>query len=253
MSASPARRTLLGPRGFFPERFGWRDVFRPRSTRRLPGRGGEQVLVIGLGRFGAALALSLVESGHEVLGVDADPVVVQSLRDRLTHVVVADSTDLGTLRQLGAESFDRAVVGVGTDIESSILVTSNLVELGVGVIWAKAVTDAHGKILERVGAHHVVFPEREMGERVSHLVTGRMLDFVEVDRGFALVETPAPPALLGVSLGAAALRSRFGVTVVCVKPAGGSFTYAERSTVLSPGDVLLVAGETRAVEAFAEL
>ncbi|MCA1680239.1 MAG: TrkA family potassium uptake protein, partial [Actinobacteria bacterium] len=121
------------------------------------------ILVLGLGRFGGAIAETLVKLGHEVLAVDVDHKIVQSYAGRLTHVVEADTTDEEALRQIGADEFDCAVVAIGTHIEASILTTSVLVDLGVETIWAKAITVAHGRILERVGATRVVLPEHEMG------------------------------------------------------------------------------------------
>jgi trk system potassium uptake protein TrkA len=211
------------------------------------------VLVVGLGRFGSALAETLMAQGHQVLGVDADPRIVQDLTDRLTHVVEADSTDREAMQQLGAGEFGRAVVGIGTDLEASILTTSVLVDLQVPDIWAKAITVPHGRILERVGAHHVVFPEHDMGRRVAHLVTGRMIEFVQLDEGFALVELKPPKQIVGRALGDAQVRKRYGITVVCIKPEGGSFTYATPDTVPGPNDILVVAGATDRVEGFAEL
>jgi len=209
-------------------------------------------MVIGLGRFGGAMAETLVRMGHDVLGVDADLAVVQAFGTRLTHVVQADSSTVDVLDQLGTRDFSHAVVGIGGDIEASILTTAALVDLGVKNIWAKAITDAHGRILERVGAHHVVFPEHDMGERVAHLVTGRMLDYIEIDDSFVLVETMPPKELVGRTLGEAGVRARYGVTVVCIKPAGESFTYATPDTAISADDILLVAGEIKQAEAFAD-
>jgi trk system potassium uptake protein len=211
------------------------------------------VLVVGLGRFGTSLAQTLMDLGHDVLGVDSDPGNVQRNADLLTHVVEADATDEDVMRQLGAGEFGRAVVGIGTDLEASILATSVLAGLEVPDIWAKAITMAHGRILERVGAHHVVYPEHDMGRRVAHLVTGRMIEFVQLDEGFALVELKPPKQVVGRSLADSQVRSRHGVTVVCIKPAGGSFTYATPDTVPGPDDVLVVAGETGEVEGFSEL
>lgn len=212
-----------------------------------------EFIVIGLGRFGGGLAETLVELGHDVLGVDADPKLVQAFANRLTHVVEADSTDIEALRQLGAGDFGTAVVAIGTDVEASILTTAVLVDLNVARIVAKAVTQPHGKILERVGAHRVVFPERDMGVRVGHSLAGAMIDYFQLDAGFALVETEAPPELVGKTLAQAEVRRRYGITVVCIKPRGGSFTYATPDTVVQEGDVLVVAGETRRAEAFGEL
>lgn len=152
----------------------------------------KRILVIGLGRFGSSLALELVNHGWEVLGVDSSPRVVQIFGESLTHTVIADSTDDEALRQIGAAQFSRAVVAIGTHLEESILTTSQLVDLGVKDIWAKATSRRHGRILEQVGAHHVVLPEHDMGERVAHLVSGRMLDYVELEEGFSLIKTKAP-------------------------------------------------------------
>ena len=209
------------------------------------------MLVVGLGRFGGAVADELVKLGFEVLGVDGDGRRVQEMSDRLTHVVQADTTSVEVLRQLGAADFKSAVVGIGTDIEASILTTAGLADLGVPTIWAKAVTASHGRILERIGADHVVFPEHDMGQRVAHLVGGGIIDWFQLDPNFALVETVAPAEMTGRTLAEVGVRARYGVTVVCVKPAGQGFTYATADTVLQEGDVLVVAGPTDAAESFA--
>ncbi len=217
------------------------------------GKATREFVVIGLGRFGGGLAATLVGMGHEVLGIDADARIVQGLSGVLTHVVEADSTSEEALRQLGISEFSTAVVAIGTDLEASILTTGVLVDLGVEKIVAKAVTEPHGRILTRIGAHKVVFPERDMGIRVGHSLAGSILDYFELDPGFALVETTAPRELVGKTLADAEVRKRYGVTVVCIKPAGGSFTYATPETVVQQGDVLVVAGEKRPAEAFGEL
>ncbi len=211
------------------------------------------VVVIGLGRFGGAVAESLVRLGHDVLGIDADAALVQSWSDRLTHVVQADTTQSETLRRLGVADFGRAVVGIGTDLEASVLTVLALSELGVPDIWAKALGPKHGRILERTGAHHVVYPEAAMGERVAHLVTGRMIDFIEFDDGFAIAKTRAPREAIGKTLGECALRSKHGITVVGVKRPREDFTYAQANTAIAQGDLLIVSGATKLVEAFAGL
>ena len=212
-----------------------------------------EFIIIGLGRFGGGVATTLVELGNDVLGVDLNAKNVQAYRDILTHVVEADSTDVEAMRQLGAADFGTAVIAIGTDIEASILTTAALVDLGVSRIVAKAVSEPHGKILERVGATRVVHPERDTGVRVGHSLTGRMIDFIQLDPGFALVETTAPTDLIGRTLAEAEVRRRYGITVVCIKPAGGTFTYATPETVPREGDVLVVAGETDRAEAFGKL
>ncbi|MFV0126670.1 potassium channel family protein [Streptomyces sp. HMX112] len=233
------------------------NSLRRRRRKRLADQHRElddqRVAVIGLGRFGSSLAHELTRRGWDVLGIDTDTTLVQRHSDALTHSAVADCTDPEVLAQLGVHEFTSAVVGIGTDIEASILVTSNLLEAGVPNIWAKAISRQHGQILERLGAHHVVLPEHEMGERVAHLVTGRMLDFIEFDDDYALVKTIAPNIATGAPLGQTAVRSKYGVTVVGIKRSGQDFTYASAETVVEKGDVIIVTGKTRAVEAFAEL
>ena len=213
----------------------------------------KRVLVIGLGRFGSSLALELVNRGWEVLGLDSNPRLVQTYADALTHTVVADVTDEEALRQIGAAQYARAVVAIGSHLEESILATSLLVDMGVPSIWAKATNRRHGRILEQVGADHVVLPEHDMGERVAHLLSGRMLDYVVLDSGFALGKTRAPKSLLGRTLRETRVRQQFGITVVSVKRVGASFTYATQETVLHKGDVIVVAGRTDDVERFAEI
>jgi trk system potassium uptake protein TrkA len=209
------------------------------------------VLVVGLGRFGSSLALALSRLGHEVLAVDARMELVQEYSGRLTHVVQADATSDAALRQIGAQDLDVAVVAIGSDIEASVLATGAIIDLGVKEVWAKAITAAHGRILERIGANHVVFPEGEVGERVAHLLTGKMIDFIQFDDDFAIVKTKAPAEAHGRTLGESALRSKYGVTIVGVKGPGQEFTYAHPETEVHPGDLLIVAGTTEAVEKFA--
>jgi trk system potassium uptake protein TrkA len=213
----------------------------------------DAVVVIGLGRFGSAVAQSLVQLGHDVLAIDESAELVQRWADRLTHVVEADTSDAETLRRLGVQDFPHAVVGIGTDIEASVLTVLALEELKVPDIWAKAVNANHGRILERTGAHHVVYPEAAMGQRVAHLVTGKMIDFIEFDDGFAIVKTSAPQDAIGQTLAESGLRSKYGVTVVGVKRRRADFTYATPETIIERGDLLIVSGPTKLVEKFAAI
>ena len=151
------------------------------------------VLVIGLGRFGSAVAAQLRLQNKEVLAIEKDPELVQKWSGVLTHVVSADATDIDTLHQLGADDFGSAVVGVGTSVEASVLITANLVDIGVERIWAKAITPAHGKILERIGAHHVVYPEADAGRRAAHLVSGRLRLDIEKQTGIEKQPLPVLP------------------------------------------------------------
>ena len=216
-------------------------------------KASETVVVIGLGRFGTSLAMELLESDTEVLGIDSDAKTVQALAGTLTHVVEADSTDEEALRQLSVHEFQRAVIGIGTNLEASILTASVLLGFGIPNVWANAISHAHARILEQLGVHHVVRPEHDMGRRVAHLVRGRMLDYIEFEDGFAMVRTRPPEALLGRPLGDTHIRRDHGVTVVAVKRANQDFTYASAETVLRDGDQVIVSGRTRSVERFSEL
>jgi trk system potassium uptake protein len=213
----------------------------------------DPTLVIGLGRFGRALAETLADLGHDVLGVDTSPRIVQNCSLSMTHVVQADATDAEALRQIGATDFPRAVVAIGTDVEASILATYALVDLEIPRIWAKAITVEHGAILERVGAHKVVFPERDMGTRVARTMVGRTIDYLEIAENFVLIETTVPRELAGLTLESARVRSRYNITIVSIRRPGEAFTYATPETLLHAGDIVVIAGEPRAAEAFAAL
>lgn len=213
----------------------------------------DSVVVIGLGRFGGAVAESLTRLGHAVLAIEESGELVQRWSDRLTHVAQADCTDSRALRQLGVHEFERAVVAIGSDLEASVLTVLALGELGVREIWAKANSPKHGRILERTGAHHVVYPEAAMGERVAHLVTAKMIDFIEFDDGYAIAKTASPAEIHGKTLAEAELRTKYGVTIVGVKRRKADFTYARPETRVERGDLLIVAGPTPMVETFASL
>jgi len=211
------------------------------------------VAVLGLGRFGQALGLELMAQGAEVLGVDSREDLVQKLSGQLTHTAIANTTDEEALHQLSVQDFERAVVSIGSDLEASLLTASALVNMAIPIIWAKAVSDAHAKILRQIGVHHVVRPEHDMGRRVAHLVRGRMLDYIEFDDGFAMVKTAPPALVVGKPLGTTTVRSTYGVTVVAIKRPGEGFTYATADTVVEPGDTIIVSGRARDTERFSEL
>ncbi|GAB3416197.1 potassium channel family protein [Flindersiella endophytica] len=211
------------------------------------------VVVIGLGRFGGSLALELDRRGVEVLAIDSDRKIVQGLADRLPQVAAADTTDDTALQQLGVGDFEIAVVGIGTDVEASILTTSLLGDLGVDQIWAKAISRQHGRILERIGAHHVVYPEHDMGERVAHLVDASVLDYMEVEDDFAVVKVRPTQEVVGRPLAELDLWSRHAVAVTFVKHPDGAFVPATDDTVLTYDDVILIGGKPEAVERFSEL
>jgi trk system potassium uptake protein TrkA len=211
------------------------------------------VLVVGLGRFGAATAGELDKLGRDVLAIDADAARVQKWADRVRHTAVLDARDANALAQIGAADFSIAVVASGSSIEASVLITTNLVDLQVPQIWAKAISESHGKILTRIGAQRVIYPEREAGERVAHLVSGRMIDFIRFDDDFALVKMYPPKPIRGLSLVDSGVRTKYNITVVGVKSPGKPFTYATENTVVSNHDLIIVSGTNEDIERFAAL
>ncbi|MGV9215916.1 potassium channel family protein [Micromonospora sp. RB23] len=218
------------------------------STRRADGGG---VVVIGLGRFGCHLAGSLSRMEREVLAVDRNPDQVQRFSAQIDRVVQADATEEGALRQLGVASFGRAVVAIGASVEASVLTVLALVELGVPQIWARATSQKHAKILASVGAHHVIFPEAETGDRVAHLIVSRLLDFIEFDDDFAIATVRVPPSLVGRTLLDLRPNERDGVRVIGAKVPGERFRYASDDTELVDGGVLVVEGGIDQVQRFA--
>ncbi len=209
------------------------------------------VLVIGLGRFGSAIAATLEQLGNKVLAVETDPALAQKWSHQF-QVVEADARSPEALLQLGATSFDHVVVGVGTSLEASVLITANLVDLGIKEIWAKATSREHGTILERIGANHIVYPEHDAGTRVAHTVSGRMLDYIEMEDQFTIVKMRPPKEVIGYSVGELRLREKYGITLIGVKSPGQPFEYTTTETRIGNGDILIVSGESQLLEAFAD-
>jgi len=211
------------------------------------------VIVIGMGRFGSSLARELIRTGHEVLGVDTDEKLVQQMAQELTHTVKADCTDETVLNELGIQEFDAAVVAIGADIEASILTTSLLLQLGVPNVWAKANSKSHGRILEQLGAHHVVFPEYEMGKRVAHMVSGESLDYVQIDNDFVMLKAKVPESFHNKNLAELKIRTNYHVTVVAVTKGDGNYSPAFPETVLESGDQIVVAGQVEPLNKFSRV
>jgi len=212
--------------------------------------GSQAVLVIRLGRFGSSVAATLSSSGREVLALEKDPVLAQQWSHRFT-VVEGDSTSRDVLEQLGAHEFPVVVVGIGTSLEASVLTTANLVDMKIPQIWAKATSRDHGRILKRIGAHRSVYPEFDAGQRVAHMVSGRMLDYIEMEDDFTIVKMRPPMELHGFSIAQTRVRERYGVTIIGVKSPGESFEYAVPETRIGPDDILVVSGNAELLDAFA--
>ncbi len=175
--------------------------------------------------------------------------------DSAADTLLEGLTELRDLAFLGAglTDFRRVVVGIGADLEASILTTALVAEMGIPGIWAKVMSAQHATILGRIDAHHVVFPEHESGERVAHLVSGRLLDWVELDPQWVFAKTKPPRELVGIPLGESGLRKRHRVTVVSVQPENaGTYTHAGMDTVLTYGATIVIAGRPADVERFVE-
>jgi len=212
-------------------------------------RGG--VLVIGLGRFGEALCRGLLEQGIEVLAVDFDSDIVQRVSGDIPNVVQCDGTSARALRQIGAEQFSRAIVAIASNIEASVLASLVLIdELKVPIVWAKAISLDHAKILERVGVQRVIQPEHDMGLRTARSIARRVTDYFHIEDDFALVEMEAPQRFQNQPLGETGIRAKYGVTIVSIKPPGGEFQHADQSTVLQPGELILIAGTPASLDKF---
>ena len=209
------------------------------------------VLVIGLGRFGSSVATTLEEMGHEVLATDIDERVVKEHAGALTQVLEMDCTETDCIKRIGGKTFETAVVAIGGSIEASLLAVLALVDLGVPNIWAKATNDGHAKLLERTGAHHVVFPEQRMGQQVAHMVNERLLDFISFGDEFAIARLKAPEPIVGLPLVTSECRKKFDVTVIGVKRTGEDFIHAVPDTLILPDDELVVSGRIAKLESFA--
>ena len=211
--------------------------------------GARQFVVIGLGNFGFSVATNLYRLGNEVLAIDASEELVQEISDKVTHAVRADATDENSLRSLGIRNFDVAIVSIGSDIQSSIMVTLLVKEMGVKYVIAKAQNELHAKVLYKIGADRVVFPERDMGVRVAHnLFSTNVLDFVELSPDYSLVEVAALPQWVGKTLRELDMRAQFGINVMAIKLGNDINISPSADDVIAEGDGLVVIGGTEELD-----
>lgn len=203
--------------------------------------------VIGLGRFGSAMAATLIALGQDVIGVDEDEDRVREMGELTSNALQIDATDVRALRQAGINDADVAIISIGENIEASLLVVMQVKEIGVQTIIAKAVTPLHGRILQKLGVSRVVFPEREMAERTARsLVIPNALDYIVLSSDFSLIEVGVPSPFVGHTLRSVELRARHGLTLVAIKRLVG----AKETTIVAPsadevllqGDVLTLLG-----------
>ncbi len=206
----------------------------------------KQFVVIGIGRFGKSVAERLYQLGHEVLAIDENEEQIQKISDKVTHAVTADATDENVLRSLGVRNFDVGVVSIGSDIQSSIIVTLMLKEMGVKYVVAKAQSDVHAKVLFRIGADRVVFPERDMGERVAHnLIATNILEFIELSPEHSIIEFAVLDVWIGKDLRDLNLRAKYGVNVVAIRNINDDEhinVSPKADNEIKEGDILIVIG-----------
>lgn len=212
-----------------------------------------QFAVLGLGHFGTSVALTLHELGYQVLGVDSDEEIVQDLSHELTHVVSADASDENTLRSLGINNYEVVIVGIGP-LEDNLLTTLNLKEMGVPFVAVKATSAVHGKMLEKIGADKIIYPERDMGKRVAHnLISSSIVDYIEMSNNISLMSTNIPHSLVGKNLIESDLRKRYNVNVVAIKHEGVTYINPKPTQVLEEGDEMIVIGEHQNIKALEEI
>jgi len=213
-----------------------------------------QYAVIGLGRFGLSIANKLYESGQEVLGVDLNEERVEDSHPFVTHSIIADSTDAEALKSIGIRNFDTVIVAIGNDIQASILTVLLLKELGVKKVIAKAINKLHGQVLKKVGADWVVFPERDMGIRVAHqLLSPNVLNFIEISKNYSVEEVKIPDRMKDKTLRELDLRARFNLSVIAIRHEDELNISPLPDEKIYYGDVLVVIGENRDLERFANL
>lgn len=208
----------------------------------------QRVGIIGGGRFGSALASCLAQRGVEVVMLDRDRAIVQRMMGVVSRAVEGDATELQTLVEAGFEQCDTAVVAIGTDLEGSVLATLNLKELKIRQVVAKASTELHGTVLQRVGADRVIYPDRDMAIRLARSIAApSILDYIELSGGASIVEMKAPAGMVGKTLAEARIRNIYGVHVLALRHKGVG--QAEETTlapsasdVISEGDTLVLFG-----------
>lgn len=203
----------------------------------------KQFVIIGCGRFGTSVAQKLSELGCEVMAVDSSEETVQNISDHVTYAVQADATDEKAINAIGIRNFDVAVITIGADIQASIMVTLMVKELGVKHIVAKAQNEMHAKVLYRIGADRVVFPEREMGVKVAkNLVSNKILDYIELSRDYTIVEITPLKSWIGKSLLELNVRSKFGINVIAIKHLSNININVSPNEIINEYDILVVIG-----------
>jgi len=211
-------------------------------------------LIIGLGRFGSAMAKQLCTLGAEVLAMDIRADLVQQVANDVTHAVVGDSKDKEVLRALGARNFDCAVIAIGDDLATSVLTAMNLKELGVPYIVCKAYDETHRRLLEKLGVDRVVIPEQEHAQRIARsLYSHNVLEYIELSAEYGILELPAPKVWIGKSLKELNVRAKLGVNIIAVENGGKTNVSPAADYKIQEGDTMSILGDNVALEAVQRL
>ena len=211
-------------------------------------------IVIGLGLFGAEAARKLCEQGCEVLAMDVRSDLVQQVAGDVTHAVVGDGQDKGVLKALGAGDFDCAIIAIGDDLAASVLTTMNLKELGVPYVVCKAHDETHRRVLEKLGVDRVVIPECEFaGKLARSLSSHNVLDYIELSEDYGILEVPAPKSWIGKTLKELNVRAKLGVNIIAVGSNNVTNVSPAADYMILSGDVMVVLGDNRALEAVQKL
>ncbi|TLS38318.1 potassium channel family protein [Pseudalkalibacillus caeni] len=207
--------------------------------------------VLGLGRFGGNLVAELHNLGAEVLAIDSNPEKAESFAQYATHTVAANATDERTLANLGIRNFDHVIVSFGEDIQSSVLTTLVLKEMGVKKVWVKAQNSYHQKVLDKIGADHIIHPERDMARRLAHhIISEKILDFIELSEEHSIVEIIATKKINGKSLLDLDIRAKYGCNIVAIKTSDKIKVSPMADEVITTGDVLIVIGSNKDINRF---
>lgn len=211
----------------------------------------KQFAVIGMGRFGISLAMKLVEAGQDVLAIDNSEDRIQEVEHYFTHAVVADASDEKALTSLGIRNFDSVIVAIGSDIQASILTAMLLAHLGVENIIAKAINERHGQVLEKIGVKWIVYPEKDMGERVANqILSPNVLNYIEISKQHSIEEVKLPESMVGKNLKELNLRAKYNVNVIAIERSGDVIVSMNPDEALQKGDFLIIIGNRKDLAKF---
>lgn len=213
----------------------------------------KQFVVFGLGRFGSSLATTLAEAGYEVMAVDKNEEKVQEISTVVTQAVQADVTDTETLKELGIRNFDVAIVAIGKDMQSSIMATLMLKEIGIPYVVAKASTEVHKKLLAKLGADRIILPENDMGRRIAtNLIAGNIIDYIQLSQNYSIMEIAILEEWKGHTIKELNIRAKYGINIIAVEAGGDINVSPGPEYVISEGDLLVVVGHNKAIRELEE-